>query len=1008
MEIICREAERGIEMADIVIKRTVPPEVYAIALVVEGKKVVGVRMVDVSLKLGSKGSLFDFPLGVVEKAVRTDANLIRNLAFNGSLRLINGDIRKFPVVDKAGKLLKPERVHVLNTITQDGRIVGYRIVNYKGKTVRERADKVLAAVEKFGLLNGIVQENNYTKVISGIERPIANVELSKTAVAETKSSGRRIRAASSLAENGVARREAIDLENILEKNDAFKALNHSQKTALQKYYMWYTVEKFNGLAQGTVLEANPVKLAKLAELRGYDRWVYGGYMDCREVGKVHCELGHPLRHVHYANAVDKSGKVLRTICFGEDCSADFFSIPRENMAKLAKVRQQVSSEIDELLEIMNNRDTASEEDLHPVPLFEKLVFSQSEAEIVKFFGQKLGTSLLDYKATGLPFPQSMVELACQKIQEEGREGLNYLGNVAGAYRDTIERVYESPYYYGIMTAFKDYLKFTMQNTIEGKYRYNPSKKNDYNKGKGSFSKKAVYERRILLYRFRESLGATAFTFKELGELLGIFKTNITRSDEIGDDFTKVCDNILREKPSDEVKKKLVPIVLASRLTSKVYRARLCSLKLDGASRYSFGITDFKSVFDITSIENVERYAKYLAESSAAYREGLAEYRRLQGGSKPVDKPSESLSVAEAKRQGLEIVSGLTRILPDLDKRIGAVVFDNPEDIKLQGIDYAGAEKEGMKITTEKLALAYATTPKGNKLYLNLIAKLKFITEKESESAYAVSEALIRVNPKSGEAEPLELKSLGVIILEIYGACGVSERAREMFGAEYATEEYFKALKWLSDNLINRNRLGNASTESVKAFYSAYTKDSLTDKHYDELFNSVSFGESRAEGGKSDLEVLKEYSKSLIKALHAEKGKSQGYSVYRIKGKPVIVAYNLDKDSRLSVFTATYSGKRWNSNLWDKAKRYRDVDLIVGAMLGGAVSGKGFEEAIKRLNGNSAETLRTVALGMVTAIEALNGGIEPIKSKYMSEEGALIFSKDGNIDSVVYKALLEGF
>ena len=1006
MEIICREAERGIEMADIVIKRTVPPEVYAIALVVEGKKVVGVRMVDVSLKLGANGSLFEFPLGVVEKAVRTDANLIRNLAFNGSLRLINGDIRKFPAVDKAGKLLTPERVHVLNTITQDGRIVGYRIVNYKGKTVRERADKVLAAVEKFGLLNGIIQENSYTKVISGIERPIANVELSKTAVAETKSSGRRIRAASSLAENGVARREAIDLENILE-NDAFKSLNHSQKTALQKYYMWYTVEKFNGLAQGTVLEANPVKLAKLAELRGYDRWVYGGYMDCREVGKVHCELGHPLRHVHYANAVDKSGKVLRTICFGEDCSADFFSIPRENMAKLAKVRQQVSSEIDELLEIMNNRDTASEEDLHPVPLFEKLVFSQSEAEIVKFFGQKLGTSLLDYRATGLPFPQSMVELACQKIQEEGREGLNYLGNVAGAYRDTIERVYESPYYYGIMTAFKDYLKFTMQNTIEGKYRYNPSKKNDYNKGKGSFSKKAVYERRVLLYRFRESLGATAFTFKELGELLGIFKTNLTRSDEIGDDFTKVCDNILREKPSDEVKKKLVPIVLASRLTSKVYRARLMSLKLDGASRYSFGIADLKSVFDITSIETVERYAKYLAESSGAYREGLAEYKRLSG-EKPAEKQSESLGIIEAKRQGLEIVSGLTRILPDLDKRIGAVVFDNPEDIKLQGIDYAGAEKEGMKITTEKLALAYATTPKGNKLYLNLIAKLKFSAGKDSESVYAVSDAMVHVNPKSGEAEPLELKSLGAIILEIYGACGVSERAREMFGAEYATEDYFKALKWLSDNLINRNRLGNASTESVKALYSAYTKDSLTDKHYDELFNSVSFGESRAEGGKSDLEVLKEYSKSLIKALHAEKGKSQGYSVYRIKGKPVIVAYNLDKDSRLSVFTATYSGKRWNSNLWDKAKRYRDVDLIVGAMLGGAVSGKGFEEAIKRLNGKSAETLRTVALGMVTAIEALNGGIEPIKSKYMSEEGALIFSKDGNIDSGVYKALLEGF
>ena len=993
-------------MADIVIKRTVPPEVYAIALVAEGKKVVGVRMVDVSLKLGTKGSLFDFPLGVVEKAVRTDANLIRNLAFNGSLRLINGDIRKFPVVDKAGKLLKPERVHVLNTITQDGRIVGYRIVNYKGKTVRERADKVLAAVEKFGLLNGIVQENNYTKVISGIERPIANVELSKTAVAETKSGSRRIRAASSLAENGVARREAIDLENILEKNDAFNSLNHNQKTALQKYYMWYTVEKFNELAHGTALEANPVKLAKLAELRGYDRWVYGGYMDCREVGKVHCELGHPLRHVHYANAVDKNGKVLRTICFGEDCSADFFSIPRENMGKLAKVRQQVSSEIDELLDIMNNRDTASEEDLHPVPLFEKIVFSQKEAEIVKFFGQKLGTSLLDYKATGLPFPQSMVELACQKMQDEGREGLNYLGNVAEGYRDTIERVYESPSYYWLMNVFKEYLKFTMKNTIEGKYRYNPSKKNDYNKKKGSFSKQAVYERRVLLFRFKEGLGATEFSFKELSGLLNIFKISISRADEIGDEFSRVCDNILNAKPSDEVKKKLVPIVLASRLTNKAYRARLMSLKLDGASRYSFGITDFKSVFDITSIETVERYTKYLAESTGAYREGLAEYRRLQGGSKPVDKPSESLSVAEAKRQGLEIVSGLTRILPDLDKRIGAVVFDNPEDIKLQGIDYAGAEKEGMKITTEKIALAYATTPKGNKLYLNLIAKLKFSAGKDSESVYAVSDAMVRVNPKSGEAEPIELKSLGAIILEINEACGVSERAREMFGAEYATDEYYKALKWLVDNLINRNRLGNASTESVKAFYSAYTKDSLTDKHYDELFNGASSGEVSADGKKSDLEVLKEYSKSLIKTLHVKKGKTQGYSVYLVKGNPMIVAYNLDKDNRLSVFTAFYNRQRWTGNIWDRAKRCGDADLIFGAMLSSAVNGKGFEDALRLLNGKRAETLKPVVLGMVTGIEALNGGIEPIKSKYMSAEGDEIFSKDGNIDNKVYKALLE--
>ena len=61
----------------------------------------------------------------------------------------------------------------------------------------------------------------------------------------------------------------------------------------------------------------------------------------------------------------------------------------------------------------------------------------------------------------------------------------------------------------------------------------------------------------------------------------------------------------------------------------------------------------------------------------------------------------------------------------------------------------------------------------------------------------------------------------------------------MFGADYATDDYYKALKWLVDNLINRNRLGNASTESVKAFYRAYTTGSLTDKEYGALFSSVS-------------------------------------------------------------------------------------------------------------------------------------------------------------------------
>lgn len=136
--------------------------------------------------------------------------------------------------------------------------------------------------------------------------------------------------------------------------------------------------------------------------------------------------------------------------------------------------------------------------------------------------------------------------------------------------------------------------------------------------------------------------------------------------------------------------------------------------------------------------------------------------------------------------------------------------------------------------------------------------------------------------------------------------------------------------------------------------------------------------------------------------------SYGYSVYRIKGKPVIVAYNLDKDSRLSVFTAFYNLKRWTSNIWDRAKRCGDADLIFGAMLSSAVNGKGFEDAIKLLNGKRAETLKPVVLGMVTGIEALNGGLEPVKSKYMSKEGDEIFSKDGNIGSEVYKSLLEGF
>ena len=173
-------------------------------------------------------------------------------------------------------------------------------------------------------------------------------------------------------------RDKIGAGETVDSHDELGMLNAAQKEFLKNYYIDYSVETFNKLVGKSswklkedheIVEKNKKrresKLAKLAELRtlsdGAD-WRFAGLWDVGYVsGKPEhlCEFGHKLRYIYMACPINKpmaqarkEGTLLR---FGIKCHSDFLNIPAEEVSRLGKLLNTMSSEITFISMVVANK-----------------------------------------------------------------------------------------------------------------------------------------------------------------------------------------------------------------------------------------------------------------------------------------------------------------------------------------------------------------------------------------------------------------------------------------------------------------------------------------------------------------------------------------------------------------------------------------------------------------------------------------------------------------------------
>lgn len=197
-------------------------------------------------------------------------------------------------------------------------------------------------------------------------------------------------------------------DNMFNIAKLYGMLSQSQVALLNKYYKWHSKRVFlseNGsLHLDTVSsrEYNEWKKRELANIRGDEEWTYEGCVDTGEFPGGYCEMGHPLRYIHYAKGAE-SGRV---VCFGNKCVGDFFEVDATVMKAIRKAQSEATSDLVDLCGIYSDS--------------ERLEIARESFEVLNFVLEKLrekGGKLssitkfaLEFKDEGLVYPKTLVKL----------------------------------------------------------------------------------------------------------------------------------------------------------------------------------------------------------------------------------------------------------------------------------------------------------------------------------------------------------------------------------------------------------------------------------------------------------------------------------------------------------------------------------------------------------------------------------------------------------------------
>lgn len=465
-------------------------------LVKGGYDVVGARLLNESTKFTK-----DVSISGLKAVLAQNPNLLDNVAYDVKMdRLvgIQGDIENITRIDS--KTLKPigndDYERGLNSKCLIIRLIGDKgaeVTNYKGEVKKFPMPVVVRAIQQGEITNAQVIQTEQGMMVQSLGNPFRVMDLGSSRVGNNNNaimSGAVITGDRKVVSKQLRQEGRIEAEY----TDTFGALTPQQRASLVEFFVWYTVDTYSKMSKGGRLEVAPGKLQKLAALRGEESWSLGGiidsYLDCKFDAK--CSLGHSLRYEFFAVPTEKLQQIRKenrlnrklltkqqakstrekfieagAVVFGETCASDFFSIKKEDMQQLVKIRKAMTDEIQLMTNVFTNGEQQAYFEKHKL-LSEILNVLISKNILAPIVGAELSESVMNFINSQLPMTKSMVIQICKKLRENQSAVTVELFE---EHADLIRTAFASEHkkYANIKLA----LQYMFEHLIEGGYAYDP-------------------------------------------------------------------------------------------------------------------------------------------------------------------------------------------------------------------------------------------------------------------------------------------------------------------------------------------------------------------------------------------------------------------------------------------------------------------------------------------------------------------------------------------------------
>lgn len=537
-------------------------KIYVIATIAVKGKVTGARITD----LGDRSKQFmDVNLSDIFNVYKSKPQMFKNISVeNGKLSAL-GSV--FTVIDfDTKKPISEQYIVVANKLGN----LGYTLIDYKGNVKKCNIADTMKLAEKCLFANAVV--GNGQLVPKAVDFITEEIAIKKDSTIEGIGAGLMMDASKKMV--GSYRADAL---NAVGNQNVFDGLTDKQIQAIQAYYLWYTVEEYEKLSHNRTFKVKESKGVKLDNLRQDYVWYFGGIVDRGFKGNSKCTLGHPIRYEYISLGYssikehdENPASFKNRIIFGETCSSDFFLIPLDEMRKLVKIRKAMSEEIEAITnakkkQVYENDNSEWLGLWNKVDLIKNLVENKNLMQLTKAFGGKVANTLIMFRDLDIPFPDSLVNMACngaygttEKMVKNNKAKEFWRTILPKESKPIIDWIYsfENSVFMGDI---RDYLEYMCCYCLAGEYRYDPL--NDTGKRFGPMNKRTRAQRYYLIAPFKR-FKLYNFRYKELCEFLGTLAMIKDIYEQLIPEILSVAREICHFRIPDERKSKIAIYITA--------------------------------------------------------------------------------------------------------------------------------------------------------------------------------------------------------------------------------------------------------------------------------------------------------------------------------------------------------------------------------------------------------------------------------------------------------------